>query len=1116
MLHNPISLPPSAWPTLNPQPPSHGASPSQRSRPVRWHPYESGNPTSAGMTGLSEKQDKRRLQITIPRPCIVCSFILICSSFPCSLLFFLIPFVTCHRLCYDSTRSICNPIANRTFRWKLTTGASVLPPPGVCHLPHSDVTLSVTCLVRRLQFGLTRIAFYSWRTHPFCVFIPELIYRRIRLSTFATLVPIGGNLPFSLWACYHYSLFHYFWVGAHSIYLYPYLGPSLPFWDAMLSTTMSYGDLARGLHLQNPLIDFSNLNLSNENYLFDSDYFSYLVDSPENMPSPEMRDIDYFPHRVYVIGGNCTGCILSAADYHCSSCGTGSDSCCGTRLRSTVSVRRHNTHPRSKHPYTRRHASSKMQRTRSLTDINNSNVPTPSPLRQSAVSSVGAGQLCESFESAHLPGTFNHPTQPIHTPSTIKPHVLRSILTTPSTRPSTPSSVTPTTIHPSRILVAPASAISPISPVRERGFFGRPMTHGQSAIGEATSGVAARSYEGSNEGDDDDARTEMGSPEEDMDHVGPGGGGPTSIRLPPIQSLPPMATQPIYPGPTTISQELLLYGPAGVTPAPAELQRNNVHDKLPPVPAFGPSRQATFFGIQNVPVADGTTRFATMCAPGVRPVPSSRPVYPPAGLGDQFNEWKERQRAKERADIVVKDGDLTPVERAEMDKRISASAMSVKVINHIYYGVDDVPKTRSPTTLKRRLDEDEDTVPGPAVSTRAGSSRDTAYWPPTPASMPASPESPRTRRGRQRASLRKEVLGIETAAVPAPAPVTVEREERDQQDPTGITHTYIDVVALAYLAGAKPEIHRELRAAAECQADLAMKIAGSITRAYSRSFARYGLDGGDFTPSPLIDPRRTFLASLVLASKFLLDKAFSNKAWAKLLKLASVNVLWGLLSTGVFGSAVRSLASLAPRHLNNLRPPQQMLSPPYVNDNLSVLSSPPGSQGTTSSTPTLYSDSEPDALQGYEDLGQWTATPEYFDSNEPAVVDHDGDLQRAAMSSDLDARSRAASSAKGVRAMNSSDARVRATMSSNADALPPCSHSRPSLHSIRSFDRPPLRHAVSDMVTPQTDSMGCAHAAPIYVEVGRESPLAYAVLDQPWNAINASHWDFGTDGVVGA
>ncbi|KAG9092975.1 hypothetical protein FRC06_011719 [Ceratobasidium sp. 370] len=53
-----------------------------------------------------------------------------------------------------------------------------------------------------------------------------------------------------------------------------------------------------------------------------------------------------------------------------------------------------------------------------------------------------------------------------------------------------------------------------------------------------------------------------------------------------------------------------------------------------------------------------------------------------------------------------------------------------------------------------------------------------------------------------------------------------------------------------------------------------------------------GMDwlGSEFTPSPLIDPRRTFLASLVLASKFLLDKAFSNKAWAKLSGLEALEV----------------------------------------------------------------------------------------------------------------------------------------------------------------------------------------------------------------------------------
>ncbi|KAF8482730.1 hypothetical protein DFH94DRAFT_378328 [Russula ochroleuca] len=35
-------------------------------------------------------------------------------------------------------------------------------------------------------------------------------------------------------------------------------------------------------------------------------------------------------------------------------------------------------------------------------------------------------------------------------------------------------------------------------------------------------------------------------------------------------------------------------------------------------------------------------------------------------------------------------------------------------------------------------------------------------------------------------------------------------------------------------------------------------------------------------PSPLLCPRRTFLASLILASKFMQDKCYSNRAWAKL------------------------------------------------------------------------------------------------------------------------------------------------------------------------------------------------------------------------------------------
>jgi len=35
-------------------------------------------------------------------------------------------------------------------------------------------------------------------------------------------------------------------------------------------------------------------------------------------------------------------------------------------------------------------------------------------------------------------------------------------------------------------------------------------------------------------------------------------------------------------------------------------------------------------------------------------------------------------------------------------------------------------------------------------------------------------------------------------------------------------------------------------------------------------------------PSPLLCPRRTFLASLILASKFMQDKCYSNRAWSKL------------------------------------------------------------------------------------------------------------------------------------------------------------------------------------------------------------------------------------------
>ncbi|KAG8794236.1 hypothetical protein FRC12_000088 [Ceratobasidium sp. 428] len=84
-----------------------------------------------------------------------------------------------------------------------------------------------------------------------------------------------------------------------------------------------------------------------------------------------------------------------------------------------------------------------------------------------------------------------------------------------------------------------------------------------------------------------------------------------------------------------ISRDVLLYGLVGVTPASVEFACNNVHDKLPPITSSVPPRQATFFGIQNVFVADGSGRFATTCAPpraGVSVLAPSHPVYPPAGI----------------------------------------------------------------------------------------------------------------------------------------------------------------------------------------------------------------------------------------------------------------------------------------------------------------------------------------------------------------------------------------------------------------------------------------------------------------------------------------------------
>ncbi|KAG8705171.1 alpha-tubulin [Ceratobasidium sp. 394] len=380
-------------------------------------------------------------------------------------------------------------------------------------------------------------------------------------------------------------------------------------------------------------------------------------------------------------------------------------------------------------------------RSRSLTDIHSSSALAPSPLRNCAAYdesgvpvpvSARVGSVYEPLEAVPVPGM--HTTQsmiypattpyPIQTPSNARQGYLQTPPTI-TTRALHSPVVTPVTA----IMVTPASAstISPVSPIRAR--FGFPMTHAPpiAAFGEGTGLARDPEMDMEDDIEDADVRTEVGSLEI---------GEEEELRLPPIRTLPPIQpygesmveqTRRAMRGGNAVSRDVMLYGPAGVTPAPTELARNNVCDKLPLVPSHIPPCQATFFGVQSVPVADGSGRFATICAPpraGV-PVPvSTRPVYPPAGIapliaghqglphggltapierGDEVTEWKEQQRAKERADIVVKDGELSQAERLEMEKRVS---MSVKVINHIYYSPDDVPKARSPTQTTRWLPDE--------------------------------------------------------------------------------------------------------------------------------------------------------------------------------------------------------------------------------------------------------------------------------------------------------------------------------------------------------------------------------------------------------------------------
>ncbi|KAG9080009.1 hypothetical protein FRC06_007185, partial [Ceratobasidium sp. 370] len=399
--------------------------------------------------------------------------------------------------------------------------------------------------------------------------------------------------------------------------------------------------------------------------------------------------------------------------------------------------------------------------------------------------------LCGTGYSGRYPTNLATPTCPsaIQTLSTAcqgylytPPTITTRSLHTPSSHLNTAMN-TPTTA----ILVTPASAISPVSPIRSH--FQLPMTH--TPTGSAGEGVRVARSKRKMECDQTRRTRAPGSARPSLGWMTtPSSASCRSAPCPCPCLLVLLRGRPGVRCKATSRRMWLLYGPAGVTLAPAELARDNACDKLPQVPSHVPPHQQTFYGIQSMrmPVMDVSGRFATICAPGMRPVlVPSRPMYPLAGLaplvaghqglphggltapierGDEVQEWKDLQCAKERADVVVKDGELTAAERIEMEQRVS---MSVKVINHIYNGPDDVPKTRSPAQPTHRLPDERSSYDDAAPSTlapanhQAGSLRENAY-PPTPSSMPSSPESPKTRRDRQRASMRKDAFGERDAS----------------------------------------------------------------------------------------------------------------------------------------------------------------------------------------------------------------------------------------------------------------------------------------------------------------------------------------------------------------
>ncbi|KAG8722547.1 hypothetical protein FRC08_000539 [Ceratobasidium sp. 394] len=158
---------------------------------------------------------------------------------------------------------------------------------------------------------------------------------------------------------------------------------------------------------------------------------------------------------------------------------------------------------------------------------------------------------------------------PIQTPSTARQSYLQ-MPPTITTRALHSPVVTPVT----SVMVTPARASTILGGTTDPPAFGFPMTHvfPTAAFGEGAELARDLEMEIEDDVEDADVRTEVGSPE-----LGEEG----ELRLPLIRTLPPI--QPYGPesiseqtcramrGGGAVAHDVLLYGPAGVTPASVEL-----------------------------------------------------------------------------------------------------------------------------------------------------------------------------------------------------------------------------------------------------------------------------------------------------------------------------------------------------------------------------------------------------------------------------------------------------------------------------------------------------------------------------------------------------------------